>query len=45
MSRIAFIMLVLLVYILLFENRKFTAVAKNSLEKSENGIMLKLFAY
>ena len=28
MSRIAFTMLVLLVYMLLFENRKFTAVAK-----------------
>ena len=28
MSRIAFAMLILLVYMLLFENRKFTAVAK-----------------
>ena len=27
-SRIAFAMLILLVYMLLFENRKFTAVAK-----------------
>ena len=44
-SRIAFAMLILLVCMLLFENRKFTAFAKKSLENSENGIMLNLFAY
>ena len=44
MSRIAFTTLILLVYMLLFENRKFTAVAKHSLEKSESDIMLNIFA-
>ena len=40
---IAFAMLILQVYMLLFENRKFTAVAKNSLEKSECHKMLNFF--
>ena len=36
-------MLILQVYMLLFENRKFMAVAEK--EKSEKGITLNLFAY
>ena len=44
MSRIAFTMLTLQVYMLLFQNKKFTTVAKNSLEKSESDIMLNIFA-
>ena len=45
LALIAFTMRMLEVHMLLFENRKFTAVAKNSLEKSGNGIMLNIFAY
>ena len=37
-------MLILQVYMLLFQNRKFMAVANNSLEKSECDKMLKPFA-
>ena len=44
-SRIAFAMLILLVYMLLFEKQKVYRCCKDSLEKPESGIMLNLFAY
>ena len=44
-SRIAFAMLIFLVYMLLFQKQKVYCCCKKFLEKSENGIMLKLFAY